>query len=175
MSEILNLAERFKTQSQQQVTSIEQELQSATTQLNSFMIAKLSESEIIIAHGMTSLDVSNEQLQQLLATHQTDINTALQNYLNNVQVHLTQDLEALTGQTETMIENYTQHIAQLIRNREDRIAQVIRSDMRPWLILGGVVAMALLVLGLILGALMVSKFSKPTYIIQQQPINYGQR
>jgi hypothetical protein len=81
-----------------------------------------------------------------------------------------------------MIESYTQHIAQLIAQREDRIAQVIRSEMKKWAIVASLVALTILVLGIIIGAVSVKKFSKPTYIIQkpqtqiqQQPINYGQR
>ena len=182
MSEILTLAEKFKTQSQQQAKTIEQEVQNATTQLNSFMTAKLQESETIIKQGMESLDLSNEQLLAMLAKHQTDMSTALENYMSNVQAHLTQDLNQLAEQTEMMIESYTQHIAQLIEQREDRIAQVIRSEMKKWAIVASLVALTILVLGIIIGAVSVKKFSKPTYIIQkpqtqiqQQPINYGQR
>ena len=182
MSEILSLAEKFKTQSQQQAKTIEQEVQNATTQLNSFMTAKLQESETIIKQGMESLDLSNEQLLAMLAKHQTDMSTALENYMSNVQAHLTQDLNQLAEQTEMMIESYTQHIAQLIEQREDRIAQVIRSEMKKWAIVASLVALTILVLGIIIGAVSVKKFSKPTYIIQkpqtqiqQQPINYGQR
>jgi len=182
MSEILTLAEKFKTQSQQQAKTIEQEVQNATTQLNSFMTAKLQESETIIKQGMESLDLSNEQLLAMLAKHQTDMSTALENYMSNVQAHLTQDLNQLAEQTETMIESYTQHIVQLIAQREDRIAQVIRSEMKKWAIVASLVALTILVLGIIIGAVSVKKFSKPTYIIQkpqtqiqQQPINYGQR
>ena len=181
MSEILTLAEKFKTQSQQQAKTIEQEVQNATTQLNSFMTAKLQESETIIKQGMESLDLSNEQLLEMLNKHQEDISTALQDYLSKVQAHITQDLAQLAEQTETMIESYTQHIAQLIAQREDRIAQVIRSEMKKWAIVASLVALTILVLGIIIGAVSVKKFSKPTYIIQkpqtqiQQPINYGQR
>ena len=183
MSEISTLIENFKKQSNEQVTSIEQELQNATTKLNSFMTAKLSESETIIKQGMISLDVSNEQLQQMLTKHQTDIDTALTAYLNTVQAHLTQDLSELREQTKTLIEEYAYDIAQLIQDRENRIAQVIKSEMKSWAVWGGLVAMAILVMGLLLGALIVSKFSKPTEINQsgnpvfnqQQPINYGQQ
>ncbi|MGP9715720.1 MbeB family mobilization protein [Psychrobacter sp. AOP22-C1-22] len=182
MSEILTLAEKFKTQSQQQAKTIEQEVQNATTQLNSFMTAKLQESETIIKQGMESLDLSNEQLLEMLNKHQEDISTALQDYLSKVQAHITQDLAQLAEQTETMIESYTQHIAQLIAQREDRIAQVIRSEMKKWAIVVSLVALTILVLGIIIGAVSVNKFSKPIYIIQkphtqiqQQPINYGQR
>ncbi|MGP9638075.1 MbeB family mobilization protein [Psychrobacter sp. AOP3-A1-26] len=182
MSEVLSLAQKFKTQSQQQAKTIEQEVQNVTTQLNSFMTAKLKESEIIIKQGMESLDLSNEQLLAMLAKQQTDMSTALQTYMSNVQAHLTQDLNQLAEQTETMIESYTQHIAQLIEQREDRIAQVIRSEMKKWAIVASLVALTILVLGIIIGAVSVKKFSKPTYIIQkpqtqiqQQPINYGQR
>ncbi|MGP5791259.1 MbeB family mobilization protein [Psychrobacter celer] len=172
MSEILTLAEKFKTQSKQQVTSIEQELQSATTQLNSFMTARLLESETIIKDGMDNLQLSNEQLQQMLAKHQTDINTALTTYLNNVQAHLIQDLSELKSQTETLIEDYTQHIAQLIEQREDRIAQVIKSEMKKWAIVTSLFTLSTLVLGMMIGAVLVNKFSKPIYI--QQPISYAQ-
>ena len=179
MSEILTLAEKFKTQSQQQAKTIEQEVQNATMQLNSFMTAKLQESETIIKQGMESLDLSNEQLLAMLAKHQTDMSTALQTYMSNVQAHLTQDLNQLAEQTETMIEDYTQYIAQLIRDREDRIAQVIKSEMKKWAIVTSLVALTILVLGMIIGAWLFNTFSKPTYIIQQpqtqQPINYGQR
>ena len=182
MSEPLNLAEKFKIRSQQQAKTIEQEVQNATTQLNSFMTAKLQESETIIKQGMESLDLSNEQLLAMLAKHQTDMSTVLQTYMSNVQAHLTQDLNQLAEQTETMIESYTQHIVQLIEEREDRIAQVIRSEMKKWAIVASLVAFTILVLGIIIGAVSVNKFSKPIYIIQkphtqiqQQPINYGQR
>lgn len=160
MSEILTLAEKFKTQSKQQVTSIEQELQSATTQLNNFMTARLLESETIISQGMTSLDASNEQLQQMLDKHQQDLATALTTYLNNVQAHLTQDLGELKSQTETLIEDYVHHIAQLIEQREDRIAQVIKSEMNKWLI-GAVIALLVI---FVLGVLLGTKMNKtPTY------------
>ncbi len=183
MSEISTLIENFKKQSNEQVTSIEQELQNATMQLNSFMTAKLSESETIIKQGMASLDLSNEQLLEMLAKHQTDMSTALQTYLNNVQAHTTEHLDQFAEDIERTIEAYTQHIAQLIEQREDRIAQVIKSEMKAWAVWGGLVAMAILVMGLLLGALIVSKFSKPTEINQlgnpvfnqQQPINYGQQ
>ena len=179
MSEILTLAEKFKTQSQQQAKTIEQEVQNATTQLNSFMTAKLQESETIISQGMTSLDASNEQLQQMLDKHQQDLATALTTYLNNVQAHLTQDLNQLAKENQTMIQNYAQHTTQLIEQRESAIAQTLKSEVKTWAWWASGIALVILILGLILGALTVKKFSKPTYIIQQpqtqQPINYGQR
>ena len=179
MSEALTLAERFKAKSQQQAKTIEQEVQSATTQLNSFMTAKLQESETIIKQGMESLNTSNEQLLETLATHQTDMSTALETYMSNVQAHTAQHLEQFAADIEKTIEAYTQHIAQLIEQREDRIAQVIKSEMKKWAIVTSLVALTILVLGIIIGAMLFNKFSKPTYIIQQpqtqQPINYGQR
>uniref|UniRef100_UPI003A7F4168 MbeB family mobilization protein n=1 Tax=Psychrobacter sp. TaxID=56811 RepID=UPI003A7F4168 len=184
MSEILSLAEKFKTQSQQQAKTIEQEVQNATTQLNSFMTAKLQESETIIKQGMESLDTSNEQLLTTLEKHQTDMSTALDTYMSNVQVHTTTHLEQFAEDIEKTIEDYTKHIADLIGQREDRIAKVIKSEMRKWLIAASLGALGMLLLGLILGALLVNKFSKPTYInqqiqpqpqMQQPPINYGQR
>uniref|UniRef100_UPI00338E7F47 MbeB family mobilization protein n=1 Tax=uncultured Psychrobacter sp. TaxID=259303 RepID=UPI00338E7F47 len=120
MSEVLSLAQKFKTQSQQQAKTIEQEVQSATTQLNSFMTAKLQESETIIKQGMESLDTSNEQLLAMLATHQTDMSTALETYMSNVQAHTTEHLDQFAEQIERTIEAYTQHIAGLIEQREDR-------------------------------------------------------
>ena len=121
---------------------------------------------------MDSLSVSNEQLQQMLAKHQTGINTALTAYLNNVQAHLIQDLSELKSQTETLIEDYTKHIAQLIEQREDRIAQVIKSEMKKWAIVTSLFTLSTLVLGMMIGAVLVNKFSKPIYI--QQPISYAQ-
>ena len=179
MSEILTLAEKFKTQSQQQAKTIEQEVENATTQLNSFMTAKLKESETIIKEGMTNLDTSNEQLLKTLAKHQTDMSTALETYMSNVQAHTTEHLDQFAEDVERTIEAYTQHIAQLIEQREDRIAQVIKSEMKKWAIVTSLVALTILVLGIIIGAMLFNKFSEPTYIIQQpqtqQPINYGQR
>ncbi|MGP5217259.1 MbeB family mobilization protein [Psychrobacter celer] len=179
MSEALNLAEKFKIRSQQQAKTIEQEVENATMQLNSFMTAKLKESETIIKQGMTNLDTSNEQLLEMLATHQTDINTALITYLNSVQAHTKEHLNQFAHDIEKRIEAYTQHIAGLIEQREDRIAQIIKSEMKKWAIVTSLVALTILVLGIIIGAMLFNKFSKPTYIIQQpqtqQPINYGQR
>ena len=182
MSEALNLAEKFKAKSQQQAKVIEEEVQNATTQLNSFMKSKLKESEAIIKQGMESLDTSNEQLLAMLATHQTDMSIALETYMSNVQAHTTKHLNLFAEDIEKTIEAYTQHIAQLIEQREDRIAQVIRLEMKKWAIVASLVALTILVLGIIIGAVSVNKFSKPTYIIQkpqtqiqQQPINYGQR
>uniref|UniRef100_UPI003A7F5B33 MbeB family mobilization protein n=1 Tax=Psychrobacter sp. TaxID=56811 RepID=UPI003A7F5B33 len=183
MSEVLNLAQKFKIQSEKQAKIIEQEVENATTQLNSFMTAKLQESEAIIKQGMESLDTSNEQLLTTLATHQTDMSTALETYMSNVQAHTTKHLNLFAKDMEKTLEAYTQHIAQLIEQREDRIAKVIKSEMKKWLIAASLGAFAMLILGLILGALLFNKFSKPSYIIQQaqpqpqtqQPINYGQR
>ena len=179
MSEFLTLAAKFKTQSQQQAKTIEQEVQNATTQLNSFMTAKLKESETIIKQGMTNLDTSNEQLLKMLAKHQTDMSTALETYMSNVQAHTTEHLNQFAKDIEKTIEAYTQHIGQLIVQREDRIAQVIKSEMKKWLIITSLGALMVLVVGMILGAALVNKFSKPTYIIQQpqtqQPIDYSQR
>jgi len=181
MSEVLSLAQKFKTQSQQQAKTIEQEVQSATTQLNSFMTAKLQESETIIKQGMESLDMSNEHLLETLATHQTDMSTALEAYMSSVQAHTTQHLEQFAADIEKTIEAYTQHIAKLITQREDRIAQVIKSEMKKWAIVAGLSALTMLMLGTIIGAMLFNKFSEPTYIIQkpqtqiQQPIDYSQR
>ena len=179
MSEFLTLAEKFKAKSQQQAKTIEQEVQNATMQLNSFMTAKLKESETIIKQGMTNLDTSNEQLLEMLGTHQTDMSTALETYMSNVQAHTTEHLNQFAHDIEKRIEAYTQHIAGLIEQREDRIAQIIKSEMKKWAIVAGLSALAMLILGLIIGALLVNKFSKPIYINQQpqtqQPINYGQR
>ena len=183
MSEILTLAEKFKTQSQQQAKTIEQEVQNATTQLNSFMTAKLKESEAIIKQGMTSLDTSNEQLLKTLAKHQTDMSTALETYMSSVQAHTTEHLNQFAEEIERTIEAYTQHIAQLIVQREDRIAQVIKSEMKKWAFITSFVAFIILLLGIVIGSWMISTFSEPTYIIQQpktpsqtqQPINYGQK
>ena len=183
MNEALSLAEKFKAKSQQQAKVIEQEVENATTQLNSFMTAKLKESETIIKQGMDSLDTSNEQLLTTLATHQTDMSTALDTYMSNVQAHTTKHLNLFAKDIEKTIEAYTDHIADLIGQREDRIAKVIKSEMKKWAIVAGLSALAMLILGLIIGVLLFNKFSKPTYIIQesqpqaqtQQPINYGQR
>ncbi|MGP5405888.1 MbeB family mobilization protein [Psychrobacter celer] len=179
MSEALTLAERFKAKSQQQAKTIEQEVENATTQLNSFMTAKLSESETIIKQGMESLDLSNEQLLAMLAKHQTDMSTALKTYLSNVQAHTTEHLDQFAEDIERTIEAYTQHIVGLIEQREDRISQIIKSEMKKWAIVTSLVALTILVLGIIIGAMLFNKFSEPTYIIQQpqtqQPINYGQR
>ena len=181
MSEILTLAAKFKTQSQQQAKTIEQEVQNATTQLNSFMTAKLEESETIIKQGMESLDTSNEQLLNTLATHQTDMSTALETYMSSVQAHTTEHLNQFAEEMERTIEAYTQHIKQLITQREDRIAQVIKSEMKKWLIVTSFGALMVLVLGMLIGAGLVNKFSKPTYINppqqpQSQPqIDYSQR
>ena len=184
MSEALNLAEKFKAKSQQQAKVIEEEVQNATTQLNSFMKAKLKESEAIIKQGMESLDTSNEQLLAMLAKHQTDMSIALETYMSNVQAHTTKHLNLFAEDIEKTIEAYTQHIAQLIEQREDRIAKVIKSEMKKWAIVAGLSALTILVLGIIIGAMLFNKFSKPTYIIQQSqpqtqiqqpPINYGQR
>lgn len=181
MSEILTLAAKFKTQSQQQAKTIEQEVQNATTQLNSFMTAKLEESETIIKQGMESLDTSNEQLLTMLAKHQTDMSTALETYTNNVQAHTTEHLEQFAEEMERTIEAYTQHIKQLITQREDRIAQVIKSEMKKWVIVTSIVAITVMMFGMLIGGALVNKFSKPIYINpQQQPqsqpqIDYSQR
>ena len=184
MSEALNLAEKFKAKSQQQAKTIEQEVENATTQLNSFMTAKLQESETIIKQGMDSLDTSNEQLLTTLAKHQTDMSTALDTYMSNVQAHTTKHLNLFAKDIEKTIEAYTQHIAQLIEQREDRIAKVIKSEMKKWVIVTSIVTITVMIFGMMIGAMLVNKFSKPTYIIQksqpqsqtqQPPINYGQR
>ena len=184
MSEILSLAEKFKAKSQQQAKTIEQEVENATTQLNSFMTAKLQESETIIKQGMESLDTSNEQLLTTLEKHQTDMSTALDTYMRNVQAHTNKHLNQFAKDIKKTIADYTDHIADLIGQREDRIAKVIKSEMKNWAIVAGLSALAMLILGLIIGALLFNKFSKPTYIIQQSqpqpqtqqpPINYGQR
>uniref|UniRef100_UPI003A7F2575 MbeB family mobilization protein n=1 Tax=Psychrobacter sp. TaxID=56811 RepID=UPI003A7F2575 len=181
MSEVLNLAQKFKIQSEKQAKTIEQEVENATTQLNSFMTAKLQESEAIIKQGMESLDTSNEQLLTTLATHQTDMSTALETYMSNVQAHTTKHLNLFAKDIEKTIEAYTQHIAYLIEQREDRIAKVIKSEMKKWAIISGFIALMVLMLGMIMGALIINKFSKPIYINQQiqpqiqQPIDYGKK
>uniref|UniRef100_UPI003A7F5077 MbeB family mobilization protein n=1 Tax=Psychrobacter sp. TaxID=56811 RepID=UPI003A7F5077 len=181
MSEALNLAEIFKAKSQQQAKIIEQEVESVTTQLNSFMTAKLKESETIIKQGMESLDTSNEQLLTTLAKHQTDMSTDLDTYMSNVQAHTVKHLNLFAKDLEKTIEAYTQHIAELIEQREDRIAKVIKSEMKKWAIISGFIAFMVLMLGMIMGALIINKFSKPTYINQQiqpqiqQPIDYGKK
>ena len=178
MSEILTLAAKFKTQSQQQAKTIEQEVQNATTQLNSFMTAKLQESETIIKQGMESLDTSSEDLKTLLSTQKAAIDTALKAYLQQLQAPLTQDLNDLVEKTQTLIESYSTHIENLIQQREDRLAKIIKSEMKTWAIVSGLIAFTILLLGIVIGALLIKKFSKPTYIIQQpqtqQPINFVQ-
>ena len=143
------------------------------------MTAKLQESETIIKQGITNLDTSNEQLLTMLAKHQTDMSTALETYTNNVQAHTTEHLEQFAEEMEQTIEAYTQHIKQLITQREDRIAQVIKSEMKKWVIVTSIVAITVMMFGMVIGAALVNKFSKPTYIIQkpqtQQPIDYSQR
>ena len=56
--------------------------------------------------------------------------------------------------------------------------------MKKWVIVTSIVAITVMIFGMMIGAMLVNKFSKPTYIIQQsQPqsqtqqlaINYGQR
>ncbi|MGM8899681.1 MULTISPECIES: MbeB family mobilization protein [unclassified Psychrobacter] len=183
MSEILSLAQKFRTQSEKQAKTIEQEVENATTQLNSFMTAKLQESETIIKQGMTNLDTSNEQLLTMLVTHQTDMSTALETYMSSVQAHTTEHLNQFAEDIEKTIEAYTQHIAYLIEQREDRIAQVIKSEMKKWAIVAGLSALAMLVLGIIIGTMLFNTFSKPTQPMPQpktlsqtqQPINYGQK
>lgn len=152
MSEILNLAEKFKQKSDKTAESIENELDSVMSQLNSFMIAKLKESETIIKNGMADLSVTNKQLKQMLEQHTEDMNTALTNYLNNVQARLTQDLKGLISQIKEMIDAYTAHIERLLESREDRIAKIIKSDIGKWSAVFGVILLAVFVLGIFLGA-----------------------
>lgn len=179
MSEIFTLAQNFKKKSSDQAKTIEKEVEDATKKLNDYMTVKLSESEAIIKDGMKSLDTSNEDLKTLLTTQKGNIDTALKTYLEQLQAPLTQDLEDLIEQTQTMIENYATHIEELIRQREKRLTDIIKSDVRTWTITAGLIGLTLFVAGAILGATIVQKFSKPIQIIQQpqiqQPINYGRR
>ena len=132
--------------------SIENELDSVMSQLNSFMIAKLKESENIIKSGMADLNVSNEQLQQMLEQHTEDMNTALTSYLNSVQAHLTQDLKDLAIQMKEMINAYTAHIESLLESRDSRIAKIIKSDISKWSAVLGMLILVVFILGMLLGA-----------------------
>ena len=167
MSEILTLAEKFKTQSKQQVTSIEQELQSATTQLNNFMTARLLESETIISQGMDSLQLSNKQLQTMLSEQKIVIDTALTTYLEQLQLPLSQDLKQLVNDTQTMIGEYAQGIETLIQKREDRLVKIIKSEMKTGGIWASLIILGVLILGIMLGALIANKVKEPTYIYKQ--------
>ena len=158
MSEALNLAENFKAKSQQQAKVIEQEVQNATTQLNSFMKAKLKESEAIIKDGMDSLDTSNEQLQTLITTQKSSIDIALKTYIKQLQAPLTEDLNDLVKGTQTLIESYSQHIETLIEQREGRLAKFIKAEVRTWAIVAGIALLVIFVLGVLLG----TKMNKPT-------------
>ena len=169
MSEALNLAEKFKVKSQQQAKVIEQEVENATTQLNSFMIAKLEESKTIIKQGMDSLDTSNEQLQTMLSDQKTAIDTALTTYLEQLQLPLSQDLEQLVNDTQTMIGEYAQGIETLIQKREDRLVKIIKSEMKTWGIWASLIILGVLILGIMLGVLITNKVTKPTYIYKQLP------
>src|SRR5699024_10502714 len=132
MSEVLSLAEKFKTQSQQQAKTTEQEVQNATMQLNSFMTAKLKESETIIKQGMDSLNESKAQLQQTVDKNQQDTATALAAYTKKVQALIAQDLNQLAKENQTIIQNYAQHTTKLIEQRESAIAQKLKSEVKIW-------------------------------------------
>ena len=169
MNEALSLAEKFKAKSQQQAKTIEQEVENVTTQLNSFMKAKLQESETIIKQGMESLDTSNEQLQTMLSDQKTAIDTALTTYLEQLQLPLSQDLEQLVNDTQTMIGEYAQGIETLIKKREDRLVKIIKSEMKTWGIWASLIILGVLILGIMLGVLITNKVTKPTYIYKQLP------
>ena len=154
MSEILTLAAKFKAQSQQQAKTIEQEVQNATAQLNSFMTARLQESETIIKQGMESLNESKEQLQQTLDKNQQDTATALTTYTKRVQALIAQDLNKLAKENQTMIQDYEQHTTQLIEQRESAIAQVIKSKIGKWATIAGIALLVVFILGIMLGAKM---------------------
>lgn len=177
MSEILNLAEKFKQQSDKQAKTIEMEIETVMKLLEDYMKVKLSESENIIKKGMENLSMTNEQIQEMLTTEKAAIDTALTTYLQQLQDPLSQDLDTLVKQTQEKIESYSERIETLIQKREDRLARVIKTEMKTWGIVAGIVAIIIFMLGTLLGAVMISKFSKPIFIqlpSQQQSIDYAQ-
>ena len=161
MSEILNLAEKFKQKQNEQAQTIEQQLDSVLSQLNSFIIAKLKESESIIKNGMADLSVSNEELQKQLTQHLADIQQLIDGTFSQFQTHIQQSLLAEIGEIEQMIESYTARIAREIESRESQISQVIPSDLSKWTIVAVIVLLTTFIAGAIIGAVITSKVTEP--------------
>lgn len=145
MSEILDLAKKFKKQSNETAALIETTLQDDLGKLHASFMKSLSESESIITQGTESLDEKQTKLTESLETHHEAINTVLSTHLSSVQVLTTESLEQQKAEIAQMMSEYSQELSQTMQSHQANALDFIRH--RAWVVVIGCAIVALVMMG----------------------------
>lgn len=145
MSEILDLAKKFKQKSNETANLIETTLDEDLTKLHASFIKSLSESESIIKQGTESLDEKQSQLKTMLEQHHQAIEGVLDRHLFNVQALTTESLEQQKIDIAEMMNEYSQELNQTMQSHQANALDFIQH--RAWVVVIGCAIVALVMMG----------------------------
>ena len=180
MTSTLNLAERVQQKSAEQALILERAQNNVLTQLKESMTESLNESKTIINNGIKNLNLSNEQLSEMLSDHTASMRSLMDDTLEQYRTHITQYIETETQEMTQlmtnytnhmieMIESYTEHMENLIVQREQALIGLIKSQAKRFWIWVAIGSVLLLIVGAAIGATIASKVAaEPQLLIFKQ-------
>lgn len=151
MSEILDLAKKFKQKSNETASLIETTLDEDLTKLHTSFIKSLSESESIIKQGTESLDEKQTKLQEMLEQHNEAINTLLANHIYSVQALTTESLEQQKAEIAEMMSEYSRELSETMQDHQAEAFKFLEHRVWAVLIFGFLFALLILILGVVIG------------------------
>ena len=151
MSEILDLAKKFKQKSNETASLIETTLEQDLTKLHTSFIKSLSESESIIKQGTESLDEKQTKLQEMLELHNEGINTLLANHIYIVQALTTESLEQQKAEIAEMMSEYSRELSETMQEHQAEAFTFLEHRVWAVLIFGFLFALLILILGVVIG------------------------
>src|SRR5690606_40017151 len=151
MSEILDLAKKFKQKSNETASLIETTLDEDLTKLHTSFIKSLSESESIIKQGTESLDEKQTKLQEMLEQHNEAINTLLANHIYSVQALTTESLEQQKAEIAEMMSEYSRELSETMQAHQAEAFKFLEHRVWAVLIFGFLFALLILILGVVIG------------------------
>lgn len=186
MTSTLNLAERVQQKSAEQALILERAQNNVLTQLKESMTESLNESKTIINNGIKNLNLSNEQLSEMLSDHTASMRSLMDDTLEQYRTHITQYIETETQEMTQlmtnytnhmieMIESYTEHMENLIVQREQALIGLIKSQAKRFWIWVAIGSVLLLIVGAAIGATIASKVAaEPQLLIFKQNPTTGE-
>jgi len=151
MSEILDLAKKFKQKSNETANLIETTLEEDLTKLHASFIKSLSESESIIKQGTESLDEKQTKLQEMLEQHNEAINTLLAKHIYSVQALTTESLEQQRAEIAEMMSEYSRELSETMQAHQAEAFKFLEHRVWAVLIFGFLFALLILILGVVIG------------------------
>lgn len=151
MSEILDLAQKFKQKSNETANLIETTLDEDLTKLHASFMKSLSESESIIKQGTESLDEKQTKLQEMLERHNKAINTLLANHIYSVQALTRESLEQQKAEIAEMMSEYSRELSKTMQDHQAEAFKFLEHRVWAVLIFGFLFALLILILGIVIG------------------------